>query len=55
MSFKNRMVIGTAQGPLHLSIPIIGGRDQKIPMKEIKIACKIILQAINEVQMEIKS
>ena len=26
-----------------------------ITMKEIKIACKIILQAINEVQMEIKS
>jgi len=38
MSFKNRMVIGTAQGPLHLSIPIIGGRDQKIPLNEIKIA-----------------
>lgn len=38
MSFKNRMVIGTAQGPIHLSIPIIGGRDQKLPMKEIKIA-----------------
>jgi hypothetical protein len=41
MSFKNRMVIGTAQGPLHLSIPIIGGRDQKIPLKEIKIAYHI--------------
>lgn len=38
MSFKNRMIIGTAQGPLHLSIPIIGGRDQKTPVKEIKIA-----------------
>jgi hypothetical protein len=38
MSFKNRMIIGTAQGPLHLSIPIIGGRDQKVAIKEIKIA-----------------
>jgi len=38
MSFKNRMVIATAQGPLHLSIPIEGGRDQKTPMNEIKIA-----------------
>jgi WbqC-like protein family len=38
MSFKNRMVIATAQGALHLSIPIIGGRDQKSPIKEIKIA-----------------
>jgi hypothetical protein len=38
MSFKNRMIITTAQGPLHLSIPIVGGRDQKTPMNEIKIA-----------------
>jgi len=38
MSFKNRMVIATAQGPLHLSIPIEGGRDQKTPMNEIRIA-----------------
>lgn len=38
MSFKNRMVIATAQGPLHLSIPIIGGRDQKSPLKDIKIS-----------------
>ena len=38
MSFKNRMVIATAQGPLHLSIPIVGGRDQKTPMNEVRIA-----------------
>lgn len=38
MSFKNRMVITTAQGPLHLSIPILGGRDQKTPMNDIQIA-----------------
>jgi hypothetical protein len=38
MSFKNRMVIATAQGPLHLSIPIVGGRDQKTPMNAIRIA-----------------
>jgi hypothetical protein len=38
MSFKNRMVIATAQGPLHLTIPIVGGRDQKTPMNEIQIA-----------------
>jgi len=38
MSFKNRMVIATAQGPLHLSIPIVGGRDQKTSMNEIQIA-----------------
>lgn len=38
MSFKNRMVIASAQGPLQLSIPIVGGRDQKNPMNEIRIA-----------------
>ena len=38
MSFKNRMVIATAQGPLHLSIPVVGGRDQKTPLKDIQIA-----------------
>ena len=38
MSFKNRMIIASAQGPLHLSIPIAGGRDQKTPIKDIHIA-----------------
>lgn len=38
MSFKNRMVIASAQGPLHLTIPIIGGRDQKTPMDQIRIS-----------------
>jgi hypothetical protein len=38
MSFKNRMVIASAQGPLHLTIPIIGGRDQKTPMYQIRIS-----------------
>lgn len=38
MSFKNRMVIATAHGVLNLTIPIVGGRDQKTPMNEIRIA-----------------
>lgn len=38
MSFKNRMVIMTSQGPLLLTIPIIGGRDQKTPLQDIFIA-----------------
>ncbi len=38
MSFKNRMIIASAQGPLHLTIPIIGGRDQKTPLQDIRIA-----------------
>lgn len=37
MSFKNRTIIASAQGPLSLSIPVVGGRDQKTPIKEIKI------------------
>jgi hypothetical protein len=37
MSFKNRMVITTSQGPLNLTIPIVGGRDQKAPIHEILI------------------
>lgn len=37
MSFKNRTIIATAQGALSLSIPVIGGRDQKKPINEIKI------------------
>ena len=38
MSFKNRMVIITSQGPLMLTIPIVGGRDQKTAIKNIAIA-----------------
>lgn len=37
MSFKNRTIIATAQGVLSLSIPIVGGRDQKSPIKDVKI------------------
>ncbi|MFA9206434.1 MAG: WbqC family protein [Burkholderiaceae bacterium] len=38
MSFKNRMVILSAQGPLNLTIPIVGGRDQKTAINNIRIA-----------------
>ena len=38
MSFKNRMIIASSQGPLLLTIPIIGGRDQKTPLRDILIA-----------------
>jgi hypothetical protein len=38
MSFKNRMFILSAQGPLNLTIPILGGREQKTPIKDILIA-----------------
>ena len=38
MSFKNKMVILSAQGPLALTIPIVGGRDQKTSIEDIRIA-----------------
>ena len=38
MSFKNRMVILSAQGPLNLTIPILGGREQKTAIKDVLIA-----------------
>ncbi|MFM1929552.1 MAG: hypothetical protein RL387_880 [Bacteroidota bacterium] len=37
MSFKNRTIIASAQGALNLSIPIIGGRDQKNSISTIQI------------------
>ena len=37
MSFKNRTIIASAQGPLNLSIPLIGGRDQKSKLVDIQI------------------
>jgi len=38
MSFKNRTIITTAQGPLTLTIPIMGGRSQKSPIQDISIS-----------------
>jgi hypothetical protein len=38
MSFRNRCRIAGAEGVVDLSIPIAGGRDQKMPMKEVRIA-----------------
>ena len=38
MSFKNRMIILSAQGPLNLTIPILGGREQKTAIKDVLIA-----------------
>lgn len=37
MGFKNRTIIASAQGPLNLTIPIVGGRDQKNRLQEILI------------------
>lgn len=38
MSFRNRCEIASAQGRIHLSIPLVKGRDQKTVMKDVRIA-----------------
>ena len=45
MSFKNKMIILSAQGPLALTIPIVGGRDQKTAINNIRIAYEAPWQA----------
>ncbi|WEK34903.1 MAG: WbqC family protein [Candidatus Pseudobacter hemicellulosilyticus] len=38
MSFRNRCLVVGAQGPVNLSVPLVEGRDQRRPMKEVRIA-----------------
>ena len=38
MSYRNRTSIVSAQGPLLLTVPIQNGRDQKVPIYEVKIS-----------------
>ncbi len=45
MSFRNRCRIAGAEGVVNLSIPIAGGRDQKLPMREVRIAPRPSWQA----------
>jgi hypothetical protein len=37
MSYRNRTLIVSAQGPLLLTVPLQHGRDQKAPMQDVKI------------------
>lgn len=37
MSFRNRCIIATANGPLTLSIPVQGGRGVRIAYREVRI------------------
>jgi WbqC-like protein family len=37
MSFYNRFVVCGSNGLIHLSVPLINGRDQKIPFKDVRI------------------
>jgi hypothetical protein len=37
MSFRNRCVVVGGNGPINLSIPVLEGREQKKPLKEVMI------------------
>ena len=45
MSFRNRMIVGTSNGPLELSIPLERGRNQRRPVNEVRIANRYKWQA----------
>lgn len=40
MSFMNRCRILGANGPIDLTIPVVGGREVKLPVRDIKISYK---------------
>jgi hypothetical protein len=37
MSFRNRCALAGANGPIHLSVPLVGGRGQRTLMKDVRI------------------
>lgn len=37
MSFRNRCIIAGGTGPVNLSIPLVDGRNQRRPLKEVRI------------------
>jgi len=37
MSFRNRCVVAGSIGLIHLSVPVVGGRNQKLLVKDVKI------------------
>jgi WbqC-like protein family len=45
MSFRNRCRIAGAEGTIDLSIPLEGGRDQKTPIRDIRVSGKLSWQA----------
>lgn len=38
MSFRNRMVVAGSNGLVHLSVPLEKGRDQKQPLRDVRIS-----------------
>lgn len=47
MSFQNRCIIPTANGLVGLSVPLVGGRDNKLPMGQVRIDHKQRWQTIH--------
>ncbi|MET0300624.1 MAG: WbqC family protein [Flavitalea sp.] len=45
MSFRNRCVIAGANGPINLSVPLLGGRNQRIPAGDVTIENSLNWQA----------
>lgn len=37
MSFQNRCIIPTANGPVHLTVPLHGGRENSLPLGQVRI------------------
>lgn len=37
MSFRNRCTLAGANGTIHLSVPLAGGRNQRTPVKDVRI------------------
>ena len=46
-SFRNRFHVGTAQGPLALSIPLLKGKNEQMPITEVQIANRVPWQKIH--------
>lgn len=38
MSFRNRCVVAGGNGLIHLSVPVVQGRNQKLPFKDVRIS-----------------
>jgi hypothetical protein len=47
MSFQNRCIIPTANGLVGLSVPLVGGRDNKLPMEQVRIDARQRWQTIH--------
>src|SRR5205085_8316027 len=47
MSFRNRFVVSGSNGLIHLSVPLVYGRNQKIPFKDVRVCYREKWQLIH--------